>query len=401
VQFDLSALAEADRSAALETQAAGLGRSLDHATGPLLRGALFDLGRDRPQRLLLVIHQTVIDDVSWGILLEELARLEQSLASGELPLLPSQTTSFCQWARELDPEAGVLERDDDAAYWLAGERAAVGGLPLDSGVDRDPGTPADSETLTITLDEDESRALLEEVPQAYNTDLRDALLTALAEALVRWTGHEAVLLDLEGTARDGRNDLAQTVGGFGTLFPVTLELPLDPGPAAAIKAIKEQLRAIPRQGIGYGLLRYFEPEPSVAQQLRELPAAEVRFRCADARALARAVPAASRFALAPDCPGPTRSGEGRRSHLVAVEGNVVQGLLQVRWTYDVNRFRRSTIEKVAEEFLAALRALAAHCLSPEARGYTPSDFPLAGLDQRTLDQLVLMVEDGAEEGLDS
>jgi len=50
--------------------------------------------------------------------------------------------------------------------------------------------------------------------------------------------------------------------------------------------------------------------------------------------------------------------------------------------------RRSTIEALAEGFIEALRSLIAHCLSPQAGGYTPSDFPLAKVDQQRLDRMV-------------
>jgi len=50
--------------------------------------------------------------------------------------------------------------------------------------------------------------------------------------------------------------------------------------------------------------------------------------------------------------------------------------------------RRSTIEALAEGFIEALRSLIAHCLSPQAGGYTPSDFPLAKINQRQLDKIV-------------
>jgi hypothetical protein len=270
-------------------------------------------------------------------------------------VLPAAATSYRQWVHSLEDEAGATER------------LPVGLLPLDFGGDRDPGRVSEADTVIVSLDADEGRALVEDVPEAYGTQLRDALLTALTEAVAPWTGHDAVLLELEGDGRDERVDLGRTVGCFTTRIPVVLELPADPGPAAAIKAIKEQLRAIPRQGIGTG-------------SLRGLPRPEVR------------------FALACETPQPRRTGVPRRSHLIEIDACVTAGVVSVRWTYTPLRFRRDTIEALADEFLAALRALLAHCQSPAARGYTPSDFPLAGLDQHALDQLVLMVEDGAEEG---
>jgi len=45
------------------------------------------------------------------------------------------------------------------------------------------------------------------------------------------------------------------------------------------------------------------------------------------------------------------------------------------------------VETLAEIFLSALRGLIAHCLSPEAGGYTPSDFQEPGLSQDVVDML--------------
>ena len=80
-----------------------------------------------------------------------------------------------------------------------------------------------------------------------------------------------MLIDLEGHGREelfADVDLSRTVGWFTSLFPVRLDpgaLDLDEalagGPALgrALKPIKEQLRALPDHGLGYGLLRYLNP----------------------------------------------------------------------------------------------------------------------------------------------
>jgi amino acid adenylation domain-containing protein len=77
-----------------------------------------------------------------------------------------------------------------------------------------------------------------------------------------------------------------------------------------------------------------------------------------------------------------------RSHLLEVNGGVEGGRLRMAWTYSRNLHERSTIERVAGDFLTSLRGLIEHCRSAEAGGCTPSDFPLAGLDQAALDRLV-------------
>ncbi|MFN2495508.1 MAG: amino acid adenylation domain-containing protein, partial [Pseudonocardiaceae bacterium] len=50
--------------------------------------------------------------------------------------------------------------------------------------------------------------------------------------------------------------------------------------------------------------------------------------------------------------------------------------------------RRSTIEALAENLRAALAKIVEHCADPAAGGRTPSDFPLARLDQPTVDRIV-------------
>jgi non-ribosomal peptide synthase protein (TIGR01720 family) len=67
-----------------------------------------------------------------------------------------------------------------------------------------------------------------------------------------------------------------------------------------------------------------------------------------------------------------------------VVGAVEGGVLTVRWSYARDVHRPETVERLAARYLDELRALVAHCTSAEAGGYTPSDFPLAGVDEATL-----------------
>jgi amino acid adenylation domain-containing protein len=57
------------------------------------------------------------------------------------------------------------------------------------------------------------------------------------------------------------------------------------------------------------------------------------------------------------------------------------------WGYSRALHRAETVERLAERFLDELRALVAHCRSPHAGGYTPSDFPLARIGAEALDAL--------------
>ncbi|HEY9421468.1 MAG TPA: hypothetical protein VIW92_08640, partial [Thermoanaerobaculia bacterium] len=81
----------------------------------------------------------------------------------------------------------------------------------------------------------------------------------------------------------------------------------------------------------------------------------------------------------------------RRPYLLDVSGAVIRGRFQTSWTYSVNTHLAATVEAAAQRFLAALRALIAHCRSAGAGGVTPADFPKAKLSRSQLDKLVRKV----------
>ena len=185
-------------------------------------------------------------------------------------------------------------------------------------------------------------------------------------------------------------DLSRTVGWFTTLFPVLLDLRQTDPPGSALKSVKEQLRRIPNRGIGYGLLRYIKGDAAITEQLRSLPQAEVSFNYlgqvrSDAVAEFK-VPNSQRVQRAGTQP------LGKRSHLLEVNALVTEGQLQLDWTYSSSLHQRATIENLAQGFLTALRSLIAHCQSPEAGGYTPSDFPLTQMSQDALDTAFASIE---------
>ncbi|HMB02822.1 MAG TPA: condensation domain-containing protein, partial [Isosphaeraceae bacterium] len=386
-RVDLSALAEAEQGSAIAASAAAAQASLDLGRGPIVRAVLFHLGASRPARLLLVVHHLAVDGVSWRILLEDLAGAYQQLRRGEPPRLPRKTTSFRQWSEALAQFAASGALGRERSYWLAERQPPVVPLPVDLGAHRDPGTSAQAATVSVALDAETTRALLQEVPLAYNTQINDALLTALAQTLAGWSGSRTVLVDLEGHGREELVegvDLSRTVGWFTTVFPVDLTVdPADP-PGEALRAVQEQLRSVPRRGIGYGLLRHLGPDRAVAEQLRSRPGAEVRFNYPGQ--FDQTLPAKVGFPLPPESAGPVYSPNTRRVHLLEIESQVVEGQLRLDWTYGTGAHRQETIRALAERFLEALRALIAHCRAPETRGYIPADFPLARLDQATIDR---------------
>jgi amino acid adenylation domain-containing protein/non-ribosomal peptide synthase protein (TIGR01720 family) len=385
-RFDLSKVPETEIETVIETRANELQASLNLSEN-LVQVAFFWLGIDKKARLLIVIHHLVVDGVSWRILLEDLQTAYQQLSQGQTVQLPAKTTSFKDWAQQLTEYAQSEVLKSELAYWLSASDDAVDSIPVDypEGVN----TTASALTVTVSLNEAETLALLQDVPKAYKTQINDVLLTALVLVLSRWTDRESVLFNLEGHGReeiiDGV-DLSRTVGWFTTIFPVVVSLGIKDDFGTALKSVKEQLRAIPQKGIGYGLLRYLSPDTEITDQLQALPQAEISFNYLGQ--FDQLLNQSSLLQSASESAGHIHGLQNNRAHLLDINSMITGERLQIEWTYSKNFHQDTTIESLAQEFVQTLQKLIAHCLSPENGGYTPSDFPLVKLNQQGLEQLL-------------
>jgi non-ribosomal peptide synthase protein (TIGR01720 family) len=159
------------------------------------------------------------------------------------------------------------------------------------------------------------------------------------------------------------------------------------GAGGALKGVKEQLRVRAAHGLGYGFLRYVRGDACLREKLAARRSAEVSFNYLGRFDLVGS--AAVGFHPAAESTGSNRNGSQPRSHVLEVSGYVENGRLQMQWIYGSALHRRATITWLAEQFLTALQGLIAHCQSPQAGGFTPSDFPLArNLGQGQLDKIL-------------
>ncbi|MCJ8206481.1 non-ribosomal peptide synthetase [Pseudomonas sp. RGM2987] len=358
-------------------------RSLDLSSGPLLRAVLAQLPDGR-QRLLIVIHHLVVDGVSWRVLMDDLQAVYRQISAGQAPRLPAKTSPSRDWAARLQAYAGSESLREELGWW----QAQLNGPQLALPCARPDGAMAErhAETVSVRLDAERTRQLLQQAPSAYRTQVDDLLLTALARVVCRWSGHASALVQLEGHGREALFDdidLTRTVGWFTSAYPVRLS-PAGEDVGASIKAIKEQLRAVPHKGLGYGVLRYLSDAPT-RTAMAGLPPAAITFnylgqldQTLGREALFQPLNAPLGAIHDPDAPLPNE---------LSVDSQVSGGELLLRWTFSRERHARDTIETLADTYLEELQRLIAHCLTDEAGGLTPSDFPLAKLTQGQLDSL--------------
>ncbi|WP_433657309.1 amino acid adenylation domain-containing protein [Nocardia sp. CA-128927] len=256
---------------------------LDPANGVVLRFLWLDpIGdggtRTRAGRLIVQVHRLLIDDASWGILLPDLVAAWAQVSVGNTPVLAETGTSMRRWAHALTDESRTAKRVFELGYWqgvLAGADPFIGSRVLDPTVDQ----ARTLRTVRCEVSEDVTTAVLATLPTHFAGNPDDILLAALTLALARWRARRSggtgtdVTIRLEGHGR--QEDvipgaaLSRTIGSFATVHPVRLGLDgvdvdeaFAGGPAmgTAIRAVKHQLRSVPDNGIGFGLLRYLNPD---------------------------------------------------------------------------------------------------------------------------------------------
>ncbi|RST02725.1 condensation domain-containing protein, partial [Streptomyces sp. WAC05950] len=364
--------------------------ALDPERGVMLRA----VWRRDARQLVLVAHHVVVDGMSWRILMEDLATAWHRYASGEPVRLPPVGTSFRRWTQLLEHAAF----DDDGAHYRRALPAAD--APLGRRALCAADTVARERTTTVAVGPEVTAALLGDLPARFHAGVNDVLLTALAVTLARWRrdlGHDQSFahVELEGHGREARfvadgagfePELSRTVGWFTTLFPVTV----DPGAAAdptdpayltaALKAVKEDLARVPRNGLSYGVLRHLAgarfdtPAPQVlfnylgrfdAGSSGDWELAGTTNQLGERRDPRMRLPRALEFNAIAE-PGPNGA------HRLVTTISWPDGLLTDEDVATIGAYYRQT--------LTAIAAL-------DHGGHTPSDFPLVALTQADVDEL--------------
>ncbi|WCN82390.1 non-ribosomal peptide synthetase [Micromonospora sp. LH3U1] len=350
---DLSALDPADQEVAFRRLDHTLHRKLDVARGPLLQVALVRFGAHRPDLLVVIVHHQLMDNSSWDVLMADLQTAYEALQAGREPRLPMPTASFAAWARNLDTLARSTELTEDIAYWTALAKEPVPSWPLDH-VGGDDNMLSE-ETVTVSLDAEETAALRRLLPLEYGLSINDALLAATLQGFTDWSGQSSILVDLVARGREmgGHDlDLSRAIGRFSMTSPRLVRRPEKPGPRALLESVREQVEAVPRRGLAFGLLRYIGGHPSVADALAPLGKPDILLNNW------------GEFAHEPeDSPllGPAMDDMWpmpnlQRMHRLQVFGRFEGGELSLQLKYSRNLNDRESIERLAALTLAALRS---------------------------------------------
>ncbi|HET8704805.1 MAG TPA: condensation domain-containing protein, partial [Pseudomonadales bacterium] len=382
-RVDLSSLDADVQCRQLEHVAQAAQASFRLADGPLIRVIWFDLSVQE-KRLLLVIHHLVVDVFSWRLLLADLQTVVRQLMSDEEVQLGAKTTSFKQWSDYLQTYALTNEVQQQTTYWQAQCAAQVEPIKPDFG--RTPANYSSVVVMNRTLSATLTNALLQDAPKAYRTEINDLLLSALVRAINLWQGQSAVRIKMEGHGREAisnRLDVSRTVGWFTSTYPLLLEGEARQSFGETIKSVKEQLRAVPQKGFGYGLLRY------LANNIVDADEPQITFNYLGQ--LDTILEQDALFSAANEAIGSEVGGQFPRYQLLDINCRVQDGLLHIGLSYSKEQFKTETVERLLQLLMDQLSGIIDHCSVGEALGVTPSDFPLAGISQAQLDGLLQQI----------
>ncbi|SCY85738.1 non-ribosomal peptide synthase domain TIGR01720/amino acid adenylation domain-containing protein, partial [Rhodococcus erythropolis] len=407
--------ASSDESTIVLTASKGLDEALGRlnpAGGVMVQFVWVDFGPTRTGRLIIAAHHLIVDGVSWRIIVPDLVSAAAQMAgasgaTGDVALEPTGT-SMRRWAHALSEEAHRDSRVAELDTWrkvLQTPDPVLGKRAYDSAVD----VAATVQRISVTVPTQVTETLLTTLPEVFNGGANDGLLAGLALALIEWRRRAGIdstsaLLQLEGHGREEAvipgADLSRTVGWFTAAFPISLDLSeVDLGDAfaggdsagRAIKAVKEQLLAIPDKGVGYGLLRYLNEDTRAV--LSRFAGGQVSFNYLG-RVVAEDLPAgveglgwlpAGDFAKV-SAPEDVDMPANKVVDINAiVNGGADGAVLEASFAYPVGAIDGESVETFAQIWVEALTALAEHSRSVGAGGLTPSDVPLVSVSQRDID----------------
>ncbi|WP_245568466.1 non-ribosomal peptide synthetase, partial [Nocardia concava] len=373
---------------------------LDPRGGAMVQFVWLEAASDAPGWLLVVAHHLVVDGVSWRVLVPDLMSALTQVSAGRIPELEPVGTSMRRWAHGLVAAAAEPNRIAELDFWRSmvdGADPAPGGRELDPAID----TAATLEQVDLHLPETVTRALLSRVPTVFHGSVNDGLLAGLAVAVRRWRARRgvdeaSVLIRLEGHGREEQvvpgADLSRTVGWFTSMFPVRLDLsgigPEDVATggesiAAAVLSVKDTLRSIPDKGIGYGLLRYLNPETAAA--LPDVMPGRIGFnylgRVSSADVGVDGPHGGLGELTAPPDP------EMPVTVAIDISAIVIEDRLRAGIRFPRTLLGTAEVEELAELWSQALTAIAEHSEMPGAGGYSPSDFALVALNRSDVVEL--------------
>ncbi|MFE2923588.1 condensation domain-containing protein [Streptomyces goshikiensis] len=341
---DLTHLPQADREAETDRiLAEAAHRPFDLGRPPLFRVALIRTGPEQ-HVMALVIHHIVSDGWSLQVLLQEVADLYAGLVTGADVALPPLTAQFVDYARMQRERLAGPRGEALAAYWTR----QLAGAPVDLGLPTDRPRPAVTDFAGDRYVFQVPEALRAELGALARADRASMFMVTLAgfvSLLSRLTGRQDLLVGTPVANRD-RPEWGPLVGYFAD----TLVLRGDVGGDPSFRELLGRVRSTTLAGFVHRdlpfrvLVERLQPERAANRN----PLFQVMF-------ILQNIPARRRQA---EMPGVTmtRLDDVRSTSIFDLRFDLFEfeDELRGQLEYSTQLFDRSTVERIASQYVALL-----------------------------------------------
>ncbi|MGG4217922.1 amino acid adenylation domain-containing protein [Paenibacillus jamilae] len=379
--LDVFSLADEDHEANLQLQTECLRIQNSYGTfeGPKIRAGLFRLsGSDQ---FFLSVNPLVIDPASWRILLEDFATAYEQALNGKPMVLPDKTDAYHSWVRWLESYADSKKLVKELPYWL--EKVDFD----EEVITKEHMIPPHSETLhsvghyIVQLSEEVSRQLLTQANQAYNTVTAELMLAALGLTIAETFENSKISIGYEQYDREQKTitsdkpDLSRTIGQFGSIYPLVLDMEPAKDCSMLLKNVKETVRQVPNQGLGYGLLKYAS---SGSSEFKATSYPKIGFRLIHSEPVRSShfhtSPLAAELFLAQNCTA------SELAYSLYLDGRVIDDKLYICVLYNRHVYEEDAIRLLLLRYENHLQSIIQHCLEQSGQQLTPSDVGARDLD---------------------
>ncbi|WP_298553739.1 condensation domain-containing protein [uncultured Algibacter sp.] len=352
--------------------------------GNLFKMIFFDCNHIQSNKIILIGHHLIVDLVSWNIITNEIAQIIKNKSENFIiDTGNNKTGTIKDWSDYLEKRIDKNLISDELNYWTS---QISDNIEFPTDLVSNAKTFYENSIISHTskLDSEYTNNLVFKANEPYNTKVEDLLIATIISTLCEWGSLEKVLLGLE---RQGRNvdnlslDVSSTVGWFTSFFPILLGYNNSTDIGNHIKFIKEKLRAIPNNGLGFGILKYLSDEnTSILNQLQP----KVVFNY-----LGKSNTESKNKAFSFNfLESPTRAPLSERNYAIEINAQIINDNLLVNWSFTKDLYKEETAKIVADKFIQNLKATIDYCITQNDVSYTPSDFPEANLNQDDLDNLL-------------
>jgi amino acid adenylation domain-containing protein/non-ribosomal peptide synthase protein (TIGR01720 family) len=367
---------------------------LNFVTGRIIGAAIFYSENGNRRYLLIAIHHLVIDTVSWQILLEDLIFAYERIIQNQPVQFQPKTTEYCYWADRLEKLSQTDYIQNQTKYWEMILSHKSRSIPKD--FEQIENLEKDLTTLKISADKDLTDRIQKKSNELQNFKLNEVLLAVVSTSLIKWIGSNSLKITMESHGREiifDDVDISRTTGWFTSAYPLLLKFSKSYDLKSNLVEVKEAVRNIPDNGIGYGILRYNNLQSKSEFNLSIEP--EISFNFLGI--ISSEQFSNKLFRRTEGINLSERGAENHRVNLIDISVEIFDGRLYFHFGYNKKIHRGDTIQKIADDVLSLLVDFT-ESTDSMGRTYSPSDFKDVKIEQEELNEILNEIyEDNQDE----